>query len=163
MALMKRVKIYKGGVFQGITEGTEEYVNQWKADHEELRTFYPKRYYTESVLVQEQISEFQDVLDDEGNPTGEQIEVIIQEAVYEDQARENPDGYHFEEEDYTEEHNLKVLRLERDRLLLESDKYMLPDFPITEEQRELMKIYRQALRDAPQTMNLPVKPDFIKD
>lgn len=163
MALMKRVKIYKGEEFLGITEGTESYVNQWKSDHEELRSFYPKRYYTESVLITPAVTEMQDVLDENGQPTGEQIEIEITPAVYEDQEREDPSGYWFEEEDYTEEYNEQKLRSERDVLLVASDKYVLPDYPISPENLIKIKEYRQALRDAPQTMNLPVKPDFIKD
>ncbi len=40
-------------------------------------------------------------------------------------------------------------RENRNVLLAETDKYMNPDYPITDEQREEMRIYRQALRDAP--------------
>jgi len=35
----------------------------------------------------------------------------------------------------------------RNRLLAESDKYMLSDFPITPENLEIIKQYRQELRD----------------
>jgi hypothetical protein len=45
----------------------------------------------------------------------------------------------------------------RNRLLLESDKYMLSDFPITPENLELIKQYRQALRDF--TTNDYIIPD----
>lgn len=38
-------------------------------------------------------------------------------------------------------------RAERDFLLFTSDKYMLSDFPITEEEREKWVAYRQYLRD----------------
>lgn len=38
-------------------------------------------------------------------------------------------------------------RAERDFLLFNSDKYMLSDFPITEEEREKWVAYRQYLRD----------------
>ena len=50
----------------------------------------------------------------------------------------------------------------RNQLLLETDKYLLPDFPITPENLEIVKTYRQQLRDF--TNNdyiLPDKPDFI--
>ena len=43
--------------------------------------------------------------------------------------------------------NFKTLREQRNKLLVESDKYLLPDFPITLENLELMKQYRKALRD----------------
>ena len=39
-------------------------------------------------------------------------------------------------------------RENRNVLLAETDKYMNPDYPITDEQREEMRVYRQALRDA---------------
>ena len=62
------------------------------------------------------------------------------------------------------------LRNDRNRLLYESDKYMLPDFPITEENLIKVKAYRQSLRDFFQTdeinkfipLLLPTKPDFLK-
>lgn len=50
----------------------------------------------------------------------------------------------------------------RNDLLQETDKYLLPDFPISPENLEIVKEYRQALRDF--TKNdyvLPDKPDFL--
>ena len=55
--------------------------------------------------------------------------------------------------------HLKKMRTE---LLIATDKYLLPDFPITPDQLQIVKEYRQALRDF--TNNnyiLPVKPDFV--
>lgn len=50
----------------------------------------------------------------------------------------------------------------RNQLLLETDKYVLPDFPITPEQLEIVKEYRQALRDfTNNNYEMPKKPDFI--
>jgi hypothetical protein len=49
----------------------------------------------------------------------------------------------------------------RNRLLEESDKYMLSDFPITPENLEIIKQYRQQLRDF--TTNdyiIPEKPNI---
>lgn len=43
-------------------------------------------------------------------------------------------------------------RENRNQLLKESDKYLLPDYPITPEKLELVKEYRNKLRDY---MNLP--------
>ena len=40
--------------------------------------------------------------------------------------------------------HLKKMRTE---LLIATDKYLLPDFPITPEQLEIVKEYRQKLRD----------------
>lgn len=62
--------------------------------------------------------------------------------------------------DYT---NLVLLRNQRNQLLAETDKYVLPDYPITSENLQLIKQYRQALRDF--TSNnyvLPEKPEIIK-
>lgn len=46
-------------------------------------------------------------------------------------------------------------RAERDNLLAQTDKYMLPDFPITDEEREQYKAYRQYLRDVPEQPEFP--------
>lgn len=46
-------------------------------------------------------------------------------------------------------------RAERDNLLAQTDKYMLPDFPITDEKREQYKAYRQHLRDLPEQAGFP--------
>ena len=46
-------------------------------------------------------------------------------------------------------------RIERNYLLQSTDKYMLSDYPITEEQREQYKQYRQYLRDVPSSDNFP--------
>jgi len=66
----------------------------------------------------------------------------------------------FMESNVSTEELLATLRAERNRLLTESDKYMLVDYPISEEQREAWKTYRQALRDMPETcgMDNPVWP-----
>jgi len=45
------------------------------------------------------------------------------------------------------EPNLILLRSTRDQLLDKSDKYLLPDFPITPENLIKIKDYRQALRN----------------
>lgn len=46
-------------------------------------------------------------------------------------------------------------RAERDNLLAQTDKYMLPDFPITEEKLAQYKAYRQYLRDLPASWSFP--------
>lgn len=43
----------------------------------------------------------------------------------------------------------------RDELLKETDKYLLEDFPISEEQKEKYKIYRNALREVPEQQGFP--------
>ena len=58
--------------------------------------------------------------------------------------------------------NKIALKNRRNKILGETDKYLLPDFPITAEQLEIVKEYRQALRDF--TNNnyiLPKNPDFV--
>ena len=46
-------------------------------------------------------------------------------------------------------------RGKRDKLLTKSDKYALSDYPITEDQRDLVATYRQALRDVPEQEGFP--------
>lgn len=46
-------------------------------------------------------------------------------------------------------------RAERDNLLAQTDKYMLSDFPITDEERAQYKAYRQYLRDLPADWSFP--------
>lgn len=53
------------------------------------------------------------------------------------------------------EQKAALLREQRDKLLYETDKYMLPDYPITEEEREEYRKYRQYLRDIPQIADFP--------
>ena len=56
------------------------------------------------------------------------------------------------------EPNLILLRSTRDQLLTQTDKYLLPDFPITPENLILIKEYRQQLRDF--SNNNFIIPDF---
>ena len=54
------------------------------------------------------------------------------------------------------------LKNKRNLILNETDKYMLSDYPITPENLEIIKTYRQALRDFTQNdYIMPDKPDFI--
>lgn len=53
------------------------------------------------------------------------------------------------------EQKAALLREQRDKLLYETDKYMLPDYPITEEEREEYRQYRQYLRDIPKMTGFP--------
>lgn len=50
-----------------------------------------------------------------------------------------------------------LLRSRRDALIQETDKYLLPDFPIDAEKVEEIEAYRQALRDLPQKTKKPAK------
>lgn len=77
---------------------------------------------------------------------------------------------------YIQAQNLQFMRNARNQLLEKTDKYMLPDFPISDDKKEQIKIYRQALRDyfnrddvinwqftfeVQHPPDLPNKPDFI--
>jgi hypothetical protein len=54
------------------------------------------------------------------------------------------------------------LKNKRNLILNETDKYMLSDYPITPENLEIIKTYRQQLRDFTQNNYImPDKPDFI--
>ena len=60
------------------------------------------------------------------------------------------------------ENFLKALKTERNLILKETDKYLVPDFPITPEQLEIVKQYRKQLRDFTENdYIMPNKPDFI--
>lgn len=52
----------------------------------------------------------------------------------------------------THEEKFQDIRNKRNLLLLDSDKYMIADFPLTNEQKELVLAYRQLLRDLPQNI-----------
>ena len=47
------------------------------------------------------------------------------------------------------------LRNQRDKLLAETDYLLMPDYPITEEKLQVIKEYRQALRDLPSHEDAP--------
>ena len=49
----------------------------------------------------------------------------------------------------------REIRHKRDRLLEQSDFYIMPDYPSTEEGLETFKTYRQALRDITKQKNFP--------
>jgi hypothetical protein len=49
--------------------------------------------------------------------------------------------------DYINYNNYTLIKNTRNLILGETDKDLLPDFPITPEQLEMVKIYRQHLRD----------------
>ena len=58
--------------------------------------------------------------------------------------------------------NYTLLKNTRNLILGETDKYLFPDFPITPEQLEIVKEYRQALRDfTNNNYEMPIKPDFV--
>lgn len=61
----------------------------------------------------------------------------------------------YKEPEKTREELAQEKRAERDNLLAQTDKYMLPDFPITEEKLAQYKAYRQYLRDVPEQPEFP--------
>jgi hypothetical protein len=57
---------------------------------------------------------------------------------------------------------IRFKKTERNLILKETDKYLVPDFPITPEQLEIVKQYRKQLRDFTENdYIMPNKPDFI--
>lgn len=59
------------------------------------------------------------------------------------------------------------IRDKRDNLIGETDYYLMPDYPISPEDLEAVKVYRQALRDIPEqsgfpkNVQWPVEPQFL--
>lgn len=67
----------------------------------------------------------------------------------------------------SKEEKERDIRYHRDNKLRATDVYMLPDFPISEEQKAELLEYRQALRDMPENsafpdVPYPKKPEWIK-
>ena len=57
---------------------------------------------------------------------------------------------------------IKHYKQMRNQLLLDTDKYLLPDFPITAENLIIIKEYRHALRNFTlNDYNIPERPSFI--
>ena len=65
----------------------------------------------------------------------------------------------------------ETIKTERLSNFLQTDKYMISDYPITQEQKEELILFRQLLRDLPQTYettsdandNYPVMPLFVRE
>lgn len=79
---------------------------------------------------------------------------------------QKPDGYFTPEEwaaahpdpapvPPTEEELFQMLRTERDRRLAATDFLLMPDYPISGDQRAVVQAYRQALRDLPSQEGAP--------
>ena len=58
---------------------------------------------------------------------------------------------------------IRLLRINRDKLLSESDKYMIVDFPLNDTQKLAIKNYRQTLRDLPKTATENLKKGIHTD
>ena len=76
-------------------------------------------------------------------------------------------GFPIGDELITEEELAKNLRQKRDLLLTETDYLLMSDYPISDKDLDLVKIYRQALRDVPgqvgfpRSVEWPEKPEVI--
>ena len=68
----------------------------------------------------------------------------------------------YQEPEISEENLAEEIRNKRDRLLSQSDKYMLPDYPISDDDRTLIRGYRQALRDITKQESFPLSVEFPK-
>lgn len=67
-----------------------------------------------------------------------------------------------EERDKLKECYSKTLKEKRNLILQETDKYLLPDYPIIPDKLDMIKEYRQSLRDFTKNNYVfPTKPDFI--
>lgn len=66
-----------------------------------------------------------------------------------------PDGWSATEPEKSQEELLRLLRAERDRRLALTDYAMMPDYPLTSEQKVAVTVYRQALRDLPAKEGAP--------
>lgn len=76
-------------------------------------------------------------------------------------------GYAVGYELLTDEDRAKAAREKRDELLTETDYLLMPDYPISIEELELVKSYRQTLRGIPEqegfprSVEWPEKPEVI--
>lgn len=65
------------------------------------------------------------------------------------------------------EQKWKEVRNKRDKLLKETDWCILPDAPLTEQQKQQIQVYRENLRNVPQDytnpfeVQFPEKPEFV--
>ena len=60
-----------------------------------------------------------------------------------------------EDPDFEVKRRSAEVRAKRDELLCQTDKYMLADFPVAEDEREKYRQYRQYLRDIPEQESFP--------
>lgn len=60
----------------------------------------------------------------------------------------------------TPEELAKELRDKRDKLLIDTDKYLISDYPISHESLEQVKVYRVSLRELPEQSGFPTEVVF---
>ena len=58
-------------------------------------------------------------------------------------------------EEYTQADKAQDIRQERDALISATDYMMMPDYPMSEADRDALRAYRQALRDVPEQPDFP--------
>jgi hypothetical protein len=98
-------------------------------------------------------------LDEQNNPIMEPVETGLFETVAEVNHVECviKADYVITITDITEEYNLQQLRMVRDKLLIDTDKYMISDYPISNEDKADYTNYRQYLRDLPSVVPVPTE------
>ena len=57
--------------------------------------------------------------------------------------------------EHTPEEKATAIQQQRDALLSATDYMMMPDYPISDANRDALKAYRQALRDVPEQPGFP--------
>ena len=130
----------------------------------------PEKNYNIDVREDKAIITFFDNIqevteDEETKYTYDTYEIRIQNREYLKEKMEDTEYYNSLLELAKEEYGQKLadeVRKIRDELLKETDKYLLEDFPISEEQKEKYKIYRNALRKIPEQEGFPYDVEFPK-
>lgn len=87
-------------------------------------------------------------------PTEENYAVFVKPFV--DQWQAKNAEMEDEKADQADEIAAAEVREKRDQLIAETDFYMMPDYPISAENLEAVKSYRQALRDVSQQEGFPL-------
>ncbi len=130
----------------------------------------PEKNYNIDVREDKAIITFFDNIqevteDEETKYTYDTYEIRIQNREDLKEKMEDTEYYNSLLELAKEEYGQKLadeVRKIRDELLKETDKYLLEDFPISEEQKEKYKIYRNALRKIPEQEGFPYDVEFPK-
>ena len=87
-------------------------------------------------------------------PTEENYAVFVKPFV--DQWQAKNDEMEAEKAEQSDEIAAAAVREKRDQLIAETDYLLMPDYPISAENLESIKAYRQALRDVPQQDGFPL-------
>lgn len=87
-------------------------------------------------------------------PTEENYAVFVKPFV--DQWQAKNDEMEAEKAEQSDEIAAAAVREKRDKLIAETDYLLMPDYPISAENLESIKAYRQALRDVPQQDGFPL-------